>query len=648
MKRLKEHLLLEANTDEATRAEQLIVFAYNCLTQIPSLKSAEDWQQFHNNLKGKEIEDVGGLGDAFDKLKKKDNYSKSKKKVSFSAIKTMRESLKGTKSLVHTGSLSVVVNPEWTTKYGGGGDATPKTDIASSDKSSFKMSLKVGEGRYMATKREETKAIFRVAFEKAGIEKEVQNEIEEYLDTMMVNLGGGGGNIKGMFDTAEFKKQFTEVYIEGRVKELETALRDYDILSISGELIDQTKRSNAFEAHAKAEASIIGIRAARAKNEDLIGQATDSRGQEWIDPMTKSPYDPEKVKEIVIGNFEGLAKKYLSMGLVKSVIQSKVEGGKFKYLDSREVKGKISAEDIGNAPHNKRITYAHVSGKDEKKSSGTITLGGQQSSMKHLLQSIINATKWEQMIQKIIENNEKEKGTLRVEILREAMRGLVKFKDDVGTANYYVRISGDYVEFEEMNDSFFKKKLGSINKVSVDLKGGDDKWQIFTLRAAGGAPEPEEYSESFSRIRKYILSDSIQNRYHDEILNFVERKHSKILEQELRELDERYFGGGCLINEGLWSRVVANVEKAKDAVGRAAQSAANAAKNAAKSIVDSGVRMFQYVSQRIQIIWNRMVKMVGEYFTKAFSWLKSFLSANFFNLLKESGIEMEGNFEIDL
>jgi len=636
MRTLKEHLLLEANTDEATKAEQLIVFAYNCLKQIPSLENAEKWEGFYNKLKGKKIEDVGGLGeDAFNKLKKIDGYSKSKGKVSFNAIKTMKGSLKETDSLVHTGSLSVGVNPDWESVYGGGGDATPKTDIASSDKSSFKMSLKVGEGRYMATKREETKAIFRVAFEKIKIKEEVQIEIEKYLDDMMVNLGGGGGDNKGMFDTAEFKKQFTQVYVEGRAAELETALRDYDIFSVSGKLIDQSKRSSAFIAHANAEASIIGIRAARAKNEDLIGQATDSRGQQWKDPMTKQPYDPDKVKEIVAGNFENLAEEYLSMDLVRSVIQSKVKGGKFKYLDDKKIGRAISASDIGNAPSNKRITYAHVSGKEEKKSSGTITLGGQKKSMKHLLKSIIEATKWEEMIQKKINGNDK----LRQEILREAMTGSVKFKEGLGAANYYVRISGDDVEFEEMNDSFFQSKLGSINKVSVDLKGGDDKWQIFTLRAAGGAPEPKEYSESFSPVR---------NMYHEKILDVVSRKHSKILEQELRELDEKYFGGECLITEGLWDRVVAGVEKAKDSVGRAAQSAANVAKNAAKSIVDSGAKMFQYLSQKIQIIWNRMVEMVGEYFTKAFSWLKSFLPANFFNLLQESGIELEGNFEIDL
>ena len=633
MRTLKEHLLLEANTDEATKAEQLIVFAYNCLTQIPSLKDAGNWEKFYSTLKGKQIKDVSGLGDAFDKLKTQEGYKKSKDKVSFNAIKTMEGSLKGTKSLVHTGSLSVEVNPKWKSVYGGGGDATPKTDIASSDESSFKMSLKVGEGRYMATKREETMAIFRVAFENAEIEEEVQIEIEKYLDDMMVNLGGGGGNTKGVFDTSQFKREFTKVYVEGRAAELETALRDYDIFSVSGKLIDQSKRSSAFVAHANAEASLIGIRASRAKNEDLIGQATDSRGQQWKDPMTKQPYDPEKVKEIVIGNFEGLAKKYLSMDLVRSVIQSKVKGGKFKYLNDQKIGRVISASDIKNAPSNKRITYAHVSGKGEKKSSGTITLGGQQSSMKYLLKSIIEATKWEEMIQEKINVNDK----LRQEILREAMTGSVKFNKGLGAANYYVRISGDDVEFEEMNTSFFKSKLGSINKVSVDLKGGDDKWQIFTLRAAGGAPEPN--FESFSPI---------PNMYHRKILDVVERKHSKILERELMELDERYFGENFLITEGLWDRVVAGVEKAKDSVGRAAQSAANAAKSAAKSIIDTGARMFQYLSEKIQIIWNRMVEMVSEYFTKAFSWLKSFLPANFFNLLQESGIELEGNFEINL
>jgi len=574
------------------------------------------------------------LGDAaFKNLKTKKGYEKSKQKVSFSAIKTLKGSLKGTNSLVHTGSLSVEVNPKWKSVYGGGGDATPKTDIASSDESSFKMSLKVGEGRYMATKREETMAIFRVAFENAEIEEEVQIEIEKYLDDMMVNLGGGGGNTKGVFDTSQFKREFTKVYVEGRAAELETALRDYDIFSVSGKLIDQSKRSSAFVAHANAEASLIGIRASRAKNEDLIGQATDSRRQQWKDPMTNQPYDPEKVKEIVIGNFEGLAKKYLSMDLVRSVIQSKVKGGKFKYLNDQKIGRAISASDIENAPSNKRITYAHVSGKGEKKSSGTITLGGQQSSMKYLLKSIIEATKWEKMIQEKINVND----ILRQEILREAMTGSVKFNDGLGAANYYVRISGDDVEFEEMDESFFKSKLGNINKVSVDLKGGDDKWQIFTLRAAGGAPEPN--FESFSPI---------PNMYHRKILDVVERKHSKILERELMELDERYFGENFLITEGLWGRVVAGVEKAKDSVGRAAQSAANAAKSAAKSIIDTGARMFQYLSEKIQIIWNRMVEMVGEYFTKAFSWLKSFLPANFFNLLQESGIELEGNFEINL
>jgi hypothetical protein len=253
--------------------------------------------------------------------------------------------------------------------------------------------------------------------------------------------------------------------------------------------------------------------------------------------------------------------------------------------------------------------------------------------MKYLLKSIIEATKWEEMIQEKINVNDK----LRQEILREAMTGSVKFKEGLGAANYYVRISGDDVEFEEMDESFFKSKLGNINKVSVDLKGGDDKWQIFTLRAAGGAPEPN--FESFSPI---------PNMYHRKILDVVERKHSKILERELMELDERYFGENFLITEGLWGRVVAGVEKAKDSVGRAAQSAANAAKSAAKSIIDTGARMFQYLSEKIQIIWNRMVEMVGEYFTKAFSWLKSFLPANFFNLLQESGIELEGNFEINL
>lgn len=633
MRTLKEHLLLEANTDQATKAEQLIVFAYNCLKKESSLENAGKWEEFYSTLKGKQIKDVGGLGDAFDKLKTREGYKKSEDKVSFNAIKTMKGSLKGTESLVHTGSLSVGVNPAWKSVYGGGGDATPKTDIASSDKSSFKMSLKVGEGRYMATKREETMAIFRVAFEKAEIKEEVQIEIEKYLDGMMVNLGGGGGNTKGVFDTSQFKREFTKVYVEGRAAELETALRDYDIFSVSGKPIDQSKRSSAFIAHANAEASLIGIRASRAKEEDLIGQATDSRGQQWKDPMTKQPYDPEKVKEIVIGNFEGLAKKYLSMKLVRSVIQSKVEGGKFKYLNDQEIGRVISASDIEKAPSNKRITYAHVSGKGEKKSSGTITLKGQESSMKYLLKSIIEATKWEEMIQEKINVNDK----LRQEILREAMSGSVKFSDGLGAANYYVRISGDDVEFEEMNDSFFKSKLGSINKVSVDLKGGDDKWQIFTLRAAGGAPKPN--FESFSPI---------PNMYHQKIFDVVERKHSKILERELMELDERYFGENFLITEGLWDRVVAGVEKAKDSVGRAAQSAANTAKSAAKSIIDTGARMFQYLSEKIQIIWNRMVEMVGEYFTKAFSWLKSFLPANFFNLLQESGIELEGNFEIDL
>lgn len=644
MKRFQEHLLLEANTDEATKAEELIVFAYNCLTQIPTLEGASSWGQFHSSLKGKEIEDVGGLGEAFDKLKKNDSYKKSKEKVSFDAIKTIKKSLGGIDSLIHTGSLSVEVNPEWKSKYGGGGDTTPKTDIASSDESSFKMSLKVGEGRYMATKKDETMAIFKVAFEKAKIKEEVQNEIEKYLKTMMGNLGGGGGDKKGMFDTAEFKKQFTEVFVEGRSKELETALRDYDIYSVSGKLIDQSKRSSAFIAHANAEASIIGIRATRAKDEDLIGQAENKRGDQWKDPMTGAPYDPEEVRKIVIDNFNDFAKEYLSNDLVKSVIGSKIKGGKFKYFDDKEIGSAILSSDIASAPHNKRITYAHVSGRGEKKSSGTITLGGQLKSMKYLLKSIIKASKWELMIQEKIDGNDK----LRQEILREAMTGSVKFVDQLGAANYYVRISGDKVEFKEMNTSFFQTHLGNINKVSVDLKGGDDKWQIFTLRAVADAPEPQEYSENFSPTHRHFLSDSIQKKYHDKIFDVVERKHSKLLERELRALDEKYFSEGCLITEGLWDRVVAGVEKAKDSVGRAAQSAANLAKNAAKSIVDSGTKMFQYLSQKIQIIWNRLVEMVNEYFTKAFSWLVSFLPTNFFNLLQESGIELEGNFEIDM
>jgi hypothetical protein len=708
MKTLKEHLLLEANTESATKSEELIVFAYNCFysgnaevseedkEKLPQKKSKKEEENVNENLEEgkekesttrkklflvKEIKNIASWKDFFGHLKRvkkqygltplnNGNLKKSsfnnlvegggayggpKQSVSVKAIKTLHEKI-AAKRLFHTGDGVVPVNGNWTKKppdgYGGGGDKTPKTDLTSDDYK-YKMSLKVEEGRYMATKKGETQAIFRVAFEKANIKPRVRKKIEEHLNLMMENLGDGGnetpfakGDSRGIFDTGEFKKQFTKIFIEGRTKELEQALRGYDIFLVSGEPIEASDRQSAFEAHAKAEAWIIGISSVKGKEEDLIGQATDSRGQQWKDPLTNQPYDPEKVSEIVSANFEKFAEIYLKDELVKSIIGAKLKGEKFKYLKADRTVG-APIRSIGK----EAITYAHVSGSDKKKSSGTVSLGGQQGAMKNLLLRIIKASNWEKMVQEAIEEDEQEKkpNHLREEILREAMTGLVKFDNNVGTANYYLNIAGDQVELANMEDNqFFSGKLSHIRNVSVDLKGGDDKWQIFTFRAVGGAPEPEEYSESFSRIRKYILSDSIENRYHDEILNFVERKHSKILEQELRELDERYFGEGCLINEGLWRRVVAGVEKAKDAVGRAAQSAANAAKNAAKSIVDSGVRMFQYVSQRIQIIWNRMVEMVTEYFTKAFSWLKSFLPANFFNLLKESGIEMEGNFEIDL
>lgn len=664
MKRFQEHLLLEANTDDATKAEQLIVFAYNCMYGIgeieeentkpkntkpknTGLQDSKDWDDFYTRLKKYDKESIKTSlgesrlnGDSLDKLYEGKGYSKVKGKILISGIKSLRRNMSGVNFLIHTGSSSVDHSDEWK-KYKGGTDKTPKTDIADFDKK-FKISLKSGEGRYMATKVDETKAIIKVAMEKAGVGEKAQKTINRALTGMMKDLSGAGGNKYGAFDTKKFKSDFTKVFVDGRAKELVKALSGYEIYLTTEKGIATPYKGSLEKAcldHAEAEASMIGIRAAKAKTENLIGQVKEgSKLDNWKDPMTNKPYDPETVREVVLNNFDEIVEKYLTSEMVERIVSTKLSGK--NYVDPENSK-KSAASLLVGVGSTKHISYVHISkdGDKEKRTTRTISLSGQKLAMQWLLEKIIQATEWEKIVQDAI-NTGTEEGVFRREILKEAMTGQVKFGEkSLGSANYYCKtVGGDVGEFLPMDDNFFTTKLSSVSQVSIDLKGGDDKWQIFTMRAIGGAPEPE------------VLNSSVdyQTRKSRIIFETVERKHSDILERELRDLDEKYFGDGLLITEGLWDRVSSAMKTATDAVGNAARSAMRTVQSTIKSIADAGARFYQYLSEKISIIWNRMKEMVSEYFTKALSWLATTLPANFFKLLDESGIEIDGTFEIDM
>lgn len=652
MKRFQEHLLLEANTDDATKAEQLIVFAYNCMYGIEKseLKNSKSWDDFYTQLKKYDKESVitilreSELGDSLDKLYDRKGYKKVEGKILIEGIKSLQTHMGGVNFLIHTGSSPQTVSADWTEKYKGGSDKTPKTDIASFDKN-FRISLKSGEGRYMATKVDETKAIIKVALEKAeGVKKETRTRINDALSGMMRDLAGGGGNKHGAFDTKEFKKQFTKAFVEGRAKQLETALSEYEIyLATPDDKGNETlvpyerSLSKACLDHAEAEASIIGIRAAKAKTENLIGQVKTKNKSElddWIDPMTNEPYDPQTVTDIVLKNFDEIVEDYLTNEMVKNIVSTKLSGK--NYIDPNKGSPSSAAGLLVGSP-TRNIEYVHISKDGDKKKETTrkISLSKQKLSMEWLLKKIIMATEWEKIVQDAIEGVGGDK--FRIEILREAMTGLVKFGETkLGCATHYCKtIGGDVKKFVVMDDSFFESNLKSVKQVSIDLKGGDDKWQIFTMRAIGGAPEPE-------------IEENYQMRKSRIILETVERKHLNILERELCDLYKKYFGEGLLINEGLWDRVSSAMKTAADSVGNAAKSAMRTVQSTMNNIAAAGARIYQYLSEKISTIWNRMKEMVSEYFTKALSWLATTLPANFFNLLDESGIEIDGTFEIDM